>query len=312
MALAVICTHCGYLADDEPGRSAAELAGDPHRRLELGTSRGATRCPACDERAWADPTLEATALALRGVDDRVAPSDGATGIDRGSVVFGAASVLLLIGYGVWLALGAVPLLGKLGVLLAGVAAASGTVALARGLLRARPRRIARPPASRWHLALPTATAMRGRVAGPVAPRDGILHAPLTQRPCVAYELGVRADEAIDDAAGTWLLLEQRTVALRVGDRSFPRDCVRLQWPRERVALASVPAERLLQVLCSRAFTGRERNLVVVESVVETGCEVEVASAEVELAGERFAMPCLRPRAVERSETAQAASRRAST
>lgn len=309
----MICTHCGYLADDEPSRSAVALAGDPHRRIDpvsvQASLRGASRCPACDARAWADPTLEATALAMRGVEDRPVTSDGATGIDRGSVVLGAASVLSLVAYGVWLGLGALPILGKLGVLLAGAGLAAGTLAIAKRLLHARPRRVTRPPASRWHLALPTATAMRGQAAGPVSARDGLLHAPLTLRPCVAYELGVRADEAITDEAGTWLLLEQRSVALRVGDRTFPADCVRLQWPRERMALTSVPAQRLQQVLSSRAFTGRERGLVVVESVVAPGREVEIASAEVELAGERFAMPCLRPR---EPAPAQAASRRAST
>ena len=33
--------------------------------------------------------------------------------------------------------------------------------------------------------------------------------PLTGRPCVAYEIGIRSDDDVDAAAGTWLLRERR-------------------------------------------------------------------------------------------------------
>ncbi len=61
--------------------------------------------------------------------------------------------------------------------------------------------------ARWSMVLPGRGSQRiggvGRVHGE------LLRAPLSGRPCLAYEVGVRRDRRPDGDLGSWLLLEQR-------------------------------------------------------------------------------------------------------
>lgn len=287
-----ICTRCGYLWFAAPVRAGAG-SDDPHRRLHDSSSSALGRCLACDERAWADPRLEATALALRGAGDRTVAVVSSTGIDRGSIVLGAGSLVLLLLY--LASLGWTASRGLLAPLAAGLAVA-GALAVTWGaarMLRLRPTRVLRPLAARWHLALPTATPMRGEATGTIEARDALLHAPLTQRACVAYELGLRANDELDAADSTWLLLEQRSVRFTIGGRGFPADAVRLQLSRVRVDPAQLPAAQLQEVLRARAMILDAAPLVVTETVVLPGPGFVVTPGEVAIEGGTRSMPCLR-------------------
>lgn len=290
----MICTGCGYL---ELHDVVAEPGGDPMRRAPSDRSRARGRCPGCGERAWADPLLEATALALRGAEDRIELGPqlvfdpGHDAVRRAGVVGYALLVLLPLAWLAWLARGLANATVVL-MLIAATALAIGARTLLV-LLRHRPKRAPRIAPMRWHLALPTATAMRDRVEGPARARDKLLAAPLSGRPCLAYELGVRGDDDLAAPAHTWLLLEQRSVAFAIGTRTFPADAVRLDLPRVRVALARFDPARVDALLRARALTGNRATWRVTETIVPPGATLAVRSEPVAFGELVCEMPCAR-------------------
>jgi hypothetical protein len=289
----VICTCCGYLELQEP---TAVAGGDPMRRVPMERSRARGRCPGCGERAWADPLLEATALALRGAEDRlVAPQfafDPGHDARRRAAVVGYAMLMLLpLAWLAWLVQGLANATVWL-MLVAAIALGIGTRTVLV-LLRHRPLRAPRIAPMRWHLALPTETTMRDRVEGPVRARDPLLEAPLSRRPCIAYELGVRGDGDLVAPAHTWLLLEQRSVAFAIGPRTFPADAVRLELPRMRVELDAFAPARVDEVLRTRALAGERERWVVTETIVPEGAQLAVRSEPVAFGEHVCEMPCAR-------------------
>lgn len=293
----MICTCCGYL---ELRDAVVEPGGDPMRRPPSDRGRARGRCPSCGERAWADPLLEATALALRGAEDRIElgaqlvfdPSHDA--VRRAGVVGYALLVLLPLAWLAWLTRGLANATVVL-MLISATALAIGTRTVLV-LLRHRPKRAPRIAPMRWHLALPTATAMRDQVEGSARARDRLLEAPLSGRSCLAYEIGVRADADLTAAAHTWLLLEQRSVAFAIGTRTFPADAVRLELPRVRVALARLDPARVDAVLRARALTGNRDAWVVTETIVPPGATLTVRSEPVAFGELVCEMPCARTKA----------------
>ncbi len=291
----MICTCCGYLELTGP---LAPAAGDPMRRAPVEPSRARGRCPGCGERAWADPLLEATALALRGAEDRLEPGAHVVldperdAVRRAGVVGYALLVLAPLAWLAWLAQGLANGTVVL-MLVAATALAIGTRTVLV-LLRHRPRRAPRIAPMRWHLALPTNTAMRDDAVGPVRARERLLDAPLTGRPCVAYELGVRGDGELDAAAHTWLLLEQRSIPFAVGTRTFPANAVRLELPRTRVGLAHLDREQVATLFRARALAGTPERWFVTESILVPDTTVTVRSELVGFGELTCEMPCVRP------------------
>jgi hypothetical protein len=86
---------------------------------------------------------------------------------------------------------------------------------------------------RWRLAaLPEdPDSLRDEVAGEASSSLELLRAPLSGRPCIAYEVAVGGPES-DDRLSTWRLVEQRNVACRVGELAVGDDQLVLQLPRE--------------------------------------------------------------------------------
>lgn len=93
-----------------------------------------------------------------------------------------------------------------------VAIALGFAAVA-GLVTARQRRMSEPAPTclpaRWSFAPPPEGPIERIVEGPIDPLGELLQAPLSGRPCVAYELGVRRDRSAGAPLDSWLLLEHR-------------------------------------------------------------------------------------------------------
>jgi hypothetical protein len=270
------------------------------RRVPTERSRARGRCPGCGERAWADPLLEATALALRGAEDRLdLPAQfvfdpGRDAKRRAAVVGYAVLMLLPLAWLAWLVQGLAN--GTVVLLLVAATALGIGTRTVLVLLRDRPLRAPRIAPMRWHLALPTDTAMRDRVDGPVRARDPLLEAPLSRRPCVAYELGVRGDADLVAPAHTWLLLEQRSVAFAIGPRTFPADAVRLELPRVRVELGDYAPARVDEVLRARALAGERERWVVTETIVPEGAALAVRSEPVAFGEHVCEMPCARSKA----------------
>ena len=88
--------------------------------------------------------------------------------------------------------------------------------------------------------------------------------PLTGRPCVAYEIGIRSDDDVDAAAGTWLLRERRG---RVGV------------PLVRVEVDPF-AEGVTHFLRTRGIDPLGQDLVFFEAIV-TAEHVALAPASVQ-------------------------------
>ncbi|NVB38284.1 hypothetical protein G6O69_10615 [Pseudenhygromyxa sp. WMMC2535] len=68
--------------------------------------------------------------------------------------------------------------------------------------------------------------------GVVESAGELLRAPLSGRPCLAYEVAAREDDDAGESAGSWRLLEQDNAALRVGGVDVPRGHALLRLPRQ--------------------------------------------------------------------------------
>ncbi len=141
-----------------------------------------------------------------------------------------------------------------------------------GFVRSRRPSIGLHPA-RWRLSI-----TRGRPAAPVhavldrradEPTSTVV-APLSGRPCLGYEIGIREDGQLDAPDGTWLLLEQHVAPLRVAGRQLDGDAARLHLPRTPITAD----DRLASFLRRRGLNPDGRDLVVCESILEPGASVE--------------------------------------
>lgn len=132
---------------------------------------------------------------------------------------------------------------------------------------------------RWRLALPPEEPERARIQGAVtAPELELLQAPLSGRPCVAYELGVRSDHDANADLWSWALLEQEVAPIEVDDEPIPADRVWLELDRtEREASLDDPAVR--DLLRSRGIDPSRPGHVVFETIVERSTAVAVTEHE---------------------------------
>jgi hypothetical protein len=138
-----------------------------------------------------------------------------------------------------------------------------------------------PAPVRWHLPLPPrATLPAVRVRGAVAAAGELIVAPLTGRPCIAYEVGVRTDRDLSASLETWLLLEQRSIAFTVNGRSFAPNSVRFVLPRRALDVSRLPAARVARFRKERALSPSDVALVVTETIVPPGTQLDIHAAEV--------------------------------
>ena len=243
----LLCDGCGYLADRK----------DP--------------CPACGRVAWIDLNLWAHAHALREREeaDRQNPAPEVRWqIRLASLGLGGGLVAGLSAAGV-LALGWLPLLA------CGAGAAVATHRLGRrGLGWSIMARRVRWP-TRWRLPLPLAAPdapIAAHAAGPADPRGGLLTAPFTRRPCLAYEVAVLFDTPGDAWPPIWVLREARSAAFAVGGHEFAADAVALAGPPEQIVQPTISEEALSRFLRERGLFATDGQFDLFEAVLPPGAE----------------------------------------
>ena len=214
---AVVCGSCGHLQWPDHRNS-------PHRReADAGTS-GLPPCTNCGDQAWIDLAPESTAFELRKSERT------SLGFFRHRKVQLAMSVVFGAWLGFWLggAIGDIwPLLGLPAGLLTGTGAALGMYALEKKALGEAPKLPAR-----WTMALPPAELRDEPVRGIPLPKGDLLTAPITGRPCFAYEVGIRDTPDADGKLPTWILLEQRVVDFELDGQALDGSSVHLDLDRE--------------------------------------------------------------------------------
>lgn len=243
------CGDCGYLIpqtlDDAYRPRGNEVVGP---------------CPACGGRHWADLRSGGVVEAL---DDRLDTLHKTRNHRRRGIrtliatLFG---VLAAVGSGVGRNDGSVIVFPLLALVLV-VIVRSAVQDIKAG------RRPALPV--RWSLAALPAGDTVGTETGSVAPSDQLLRAPVSGRPCVAYELGVRSDTATDDDPWTCALLEQRVGPFAVGDVSVAAERVFLDVPRERWS-GDLTDPSIARLLRNRGIDPDRPGHVLYETIVEVG------------------------------------------
>lgn len=264
------CMSCGHLSEPR--------VGDPMRRE---AQAGPRRCEMCGATGLVDlrETGMVEALSQLEVSDQN-PSRGAK-VAKLLGVFGLAAafagVIALLGQDLFS--GSMAETVSAGFLALPVAVV-GCAVVARALgnvfgpssgRRSLPRRWRMPQTAKRPAALAQA-----RVHGEVEPMTELLRAPLSGRPCIAYEVAVRDDADPASSFSSWRLVEQDNVGFRVGDVDVAAGEALLQRRRELVAsgvLGSLDAGQ-------RRFM-RERGLLdsedvhVYETILEPGAAVAV-------------------------------------
>ena len=270
---AYLCTSCGRLV--EPTR------GDPMRSLDRGSDRP---CPSCGAEGLADLRHTPTTEALCELE---VSELGPSGWQRLGQVLGSVGLVGVMGVVTWLIFsnshdfldGLADFgfaLGPIG-LIATVALGSMMRGATR-VRRTRPRRWQLPDGT-WarRSRVRRTQRVRGRVE---AGSDELLRAPLSGRPCVAYELAVRDDADAHARLGTWRLVEQASVGWRVGEVVVGRGRALLERAREHrwsgLIMSQDPATR--RTLRVRGLSEGE-TVHVYETIVEPGerCSLVVES-----------------------------------
>ncbi|HET6584231.1 MAG TPA: hypothetical protein VFG69_12300 [Nannocystaceae bacterium] len=274
-----MCTACGYL---EVPADMAWSARDP-LRSEGGADPREAPCRHCGAREWADLGDATTIAALRHVDAAEAPTRVSASmralrrlwaVTRGvsGLAIGAALVVGLLTS--TLAQGGLLILLYPGIVALVIVVVATVVDAFRDVRDAR----AAPMPARWRLALPEARTPLATVTG-LARADGpLLRAPLTDRACLAYELGIRIDDDPGAPEATWLLLEQRSTAFVIREHRFPPDTVRLDLERTRVEPSALDEDRVGAIMRARGFLATDTSLAVFESIVPEGAWLDVRPA----------------------------------
>jgi hypothetical protein len=255
----LMCGSCGYLA--EPSRDAR-----------------AFECPACGARSGLDLTHIDVAEELRKADEmsRLHPTPRVAERAQGiATVIGLAAVMTFVFYNqdVFTQGTQVNWVGLLAtfMIFGGGGAAMVHKLFANRLHRALHEREDKRPA-RWRLPLPLVNDRESPIRetrGKVQVEGELLNAPISGRPCVAYELAVLFDVDGDIAKPLWVLEEERCAAIRLGDESFEADSATLILPLEPVAApTNNPAiERITNYLRRRGLFLPDGNFAFYEALV---------------------------------------------
>ncbi|MCH9687139.1 MAG: hypothetical protein K0V04_37230 [Deltaproteobacteria bacterium] len=201
---------CRYL-DDPP------QPGDPMRRdTRLTPHHG---CPRCGGTSWLDLRNRDTASKIDEIDGYERQAR-ATGLNRG--ILGALFLLLFVMASVWLGMVVLQSHGAASVLFTTFALGLALVPIVTGpSLSKGPARRTTP--ARWRMVAPVRPRGRGASHEGAWRPEQHLRAPLTGRPCAAYEIGVRLDADADAKPSTWALLEQRGSGGRLGSVTLAPD-----------------------------------------------------------------------------------------
>lgn len=218
---------------------------------------------------------------LRDVDDSQAiargPASGrafaratvVAGLVAGASILGTVLVALFFGVGkghqvAWL------LSLMFGVLILLPLGARGIGAAMRQWASTR----ALPRPARW--ALPEPRGSETVVArGPIE-CDEPMVSPLSGRPCVAWEVGLRRDADASGAPGTWWLLEQRCRDATVAGQAVLGSHARVEFPRQ--VYAGERGRTFEDFLQQRGLRDDHDGWHVFETVVEAGTDLIVTRA----------------------------------
>jgi hypothetical protein len=281
-----LCMTCGHLA--EP------LSGDPMR--SQGPAAGG-RCPMCGEPGLVDLRHTPTVCSLSALE---ASEPQPSRWRRAGKVLGVLSVFALVS-----SLGAFVVHGQLGDELGLFAAGFILAALMMMSLPLLPslasvltgvRRNRRVLPRRWRLSrsaldLRGRSRLRAKVRGRAREGSGseLLRAPLSGRPCLAYEVAVRDDASAARSYGSWRLVEQDNVGFRVDDLEVGRGQALLRLPRELASRGMLMSqgEATQRFMRMRGLLETE-DVHVYETILAPGAECRVGRCEHTGATEVFA------------------------
>lgn len=246
-----LCSACGYLGDNR------------------------APCPACAATMWIDLGLTAHAHALRDREwaERQLPARdvhwqirlASLGIGGGLGTAAAAGLAAAGVLAFWPAL-----------LACGAGASLATFGLGQRRLgwSIMARRVRAP--RRWRLPLPVADGRAPivrRASGRAEPREALLRAPFSGRPCVAYEIGVLFDTPNDAWPPIWVLSEMRASAFDVAGHTLPADGAALALSLDPVSTMDEAA--LSRFLRERGLFATDGQFDLFEAVVEPGATVDL-------------------------------------
>ncbi len=257
---------CGYLVPQ--GQSTTRPVGAYRIEVAANDEVAPERCPGCSEQTWGDLRQQAVVEGLHGLDEA---RDEFVAADR--KMWWSATVdalaLLTVVPALWFADFGPATVAGLGVGL--------STHLVLGLAAHRRRRASRVQCehpARWRYAPHPRGRARNVRDGVARLRPGgtLLRAPLTGRPCLAYEVALANHTDIDRQASDWQLIEQHIAPMAVGDEVLVTENVRLKLPRTRV---KADAKRLASLRRRRGLPGSAEPTLVVESIVAPGALVRL-------------------------------------
>ncbi|HLT38214.1 MAG TPA: hypothetical protein VK034_18140 [Enhygromyxa sp.] len=143
--------------------------------------------------------------------------------------------------------------------------------------RTLPRRWRMPRRAR----LPGATT-HGRVRGQVETASELLRAPLSGRPCVAYEVAVRDDADASASSPSWRLLEQDSVGFRVNEVEVAPGEALLKLRREPFSNGVIGSENetTRRFMRTRGLLASE-DVFVYETILAPGAPCTVSRRDVD-------------------------------
>lgn len=247
-----LCLECGYLTHEPKGP-----------------------CPGCGQRHWTDLRSVASGEAVRQMERRDRLTTPAYIINRAQTIGLALGTVTAVGLGTYAYLTDKPEMAVAMVLSAALGGATAALSYFgfRYLLSAWVfyRRPTFP--SRWRLPLPL-PRLRGRPTrvhqAPFLSQGELLRAPITNRPCLGYEVSVHFDAPGDKRPRMWILEEEHTVAFSVDDRIVEADRATLKLDAELVGEESVGLDEsgIAQFLRKRGLFASEGLYAIFEAIIE--------------------------------------------
>lgn len=249
-----LCDACGYLSETDPP------------------------CPCCGSRAWIDLDYWALAEALRSREQEMRrnPPDAVQWQVRlTSLASGAA---LGATGATWLALAGLVSFGWPALVGCGALATGLTHVLARRRLgwSIMSKRVQSP--TRWRLPLPLVdprARTASKISGPIEPREPLLRAPFSGRPCVGYDIAVLFDTPDDAWPPIWVLHEMRSCAFEIQGRAVARDAASLALPISKLASPTIDEEAKRKFLRERGLFLVDGSFDLHEAILEPGRSYEL-------------------------------------
>lgn len=255
-----LCSNCGYLRNPVIEAGYRVAAGDEPRGC----------CPSCGEEAWLDLRRDDVMLALS--------ENESYALDRSvrSWALESASVLVLGSVGLFLGIMLAQLFLGTGAFMPAGLTTIATVLAAVAIIR-RMYELGGPPRARtlpmrWRWALPSPEPLRLDDVSVELSGDPLI-APLSGRPCLAYDIAVRPDDDGRAAVGTWLLVEQQTAPLEAGGRTISAGKAWLDLSVRELfdVVSAADPHRVERFLRERGFTPHDHH--VFETIVPLGAVV---------------------------------------